>query len=88
MGSSLVPLKSALLMTRRKKGSSFPCCLASCSYFSGPTAWSIVSIIFSSFFNAALVERALVAVLVTVGGAPGHGAPHDERRHHEQLGRS
>merc|ERR1719384_417003 len=69
MGSSLVPLKSALLMTRRKKGSSFPCCLASNSYFSGPTAWSIVSIIFSSFFNAALVERALVAVRVTVAAA-------------------
>merc|ERR1719422_1608974 len=69
MGSSLVPLKSALLMTRRKKGSSLPCCLASSSYFSGPTAWSIVSIIFSSFFNAALVERALVAVRVTVAAA-------------------
>merc|ERR1719471_1100951 len=66
MGSSLVPLKSALLMTRRKKGSSFPCCLASNSYFSGPTAWSIVSIIFFIFLQCCAGGEG-------PGGRPGDG---------------
>merc|ERR550519_2602271 len=38
VGSSLVPL--VLDTVLRKKGSGFPACLASSSYFSSPVAWS------------------------------------------------